>query len=646
MREKRSAERDDKTLTQDLFGLVLSGLGGLFTVSLFLSLLGWQPKEKLWTAPVIGLIDVLGQVPGLFFCVALAVLGTVLFLRSREVPVGRHVLGILGATVGLSLCLSKGGGAIGRAVPDVLPGKAGLILGLVIGLTVLLASVWVTWLGSAGGKRAKPGPRVPISSSEPEESEGVSAAEAAALVASLARARELPSSTPKTPAADVRLRGGVPHGARPLGYDDEPDEPQGSRAGADARPRALGPGTRAAAPVAFPAREPADEDLAAEGAGAAADDAEASALLAGKRPETLTSRAFEAPESPNALGAFEVEVKPIGRSRSEEGSTPGPVSPSWESARLETEADEAQLDFEGTLGSFAEDEALDDGEEETLVSVPSLERAELRDEVLAESPEPVVGLAVEAGDQDGSGVLEAPWTTAAFDDDFEEDEDDEDDDDDEEEDEDEDVEDPFGRGLVELDVPRAVDADEPDEEQELEPDDVAAPRPLRSAVSETVQPGLFDTEETIASADHADEARDVERDEPAPLPVEPTKKPRRRSRAKKTEQPVEERSGAAAEATSEPEYVLTPQEMPPSSARKSSGANQDDLQDLVYRAGCLILEENRVAVSMLERKFAMDFDRACEVLDRLQKQGLIGPYMGGRTRDILLSREEWMAQAP
>jgi hypothetical protein len=67
---------------------------------------------------------------------------------------------------------------------------------------------------------------------------------------------------------------------------------------------------------------------------------------------------------------------------------------------------------------------------------------------------------------------------------------------------------------------------------------------------------------------------------------------------------------------------------------------------LVFDAGCLIVEQNRVAVSMLERRFEIDFEQACRVLDELQQAGLIGPYMGGRTRDILLTREEWLAHAP
>ena len=36
------------------------------------------------------------------------------------------------------------------------------------------------------------------------------------------------------------------------------------------------------------------------------------------------------------------------------------------------------------------------------------------------------------------------------------------------------------------------------------------------------------------------------------------------------------------------------------------------------------------------------FDKACKVLDRLQAMGLIGPYLGGQRRDILLTLDEWM----
>ncbi len=58
-------------------------------------------------------------------------------------------------------------------------------------------------------------------------------------------------------------------------------------------------------------------------------------------------------------------------------------------------------------------------------------------------------------------------------------------------------------------------------------------------------------------------------------------------------------------------------------------------------AGRVVVQEGRVAVSLLQREFDMEFDEACAVLDELQQEGLIGPYKGGKARDILLTPEEW-----
>jgi hypothetical protein len=45
---------------------------------------------------------------------------------------------------------------------------------------------------------------------------------------------------------------------------------------------------------------------------------------------------------------------------------------------------------------------------------------------------------------------------------------------------------------------------------------------------------------------------------------------------------------------------------------------------------------------MLQKQYGMDFEEATTVLDELQRLGLIGPYLGGQRRDILLTREEWL----
>jgi hypothetical protein len=88
-----------------------------------------------------------------------------------------------------------------------------------------------------------------------------------------------------------------------------------------------------------------------------------------------------------------------------------------------------------------------------------------------------------------------------------------------------------------------------------------------------------------------------------------------------------------AESFSEPQVELTP-------ARPRS-RSRVTVDEIVFKAGCLFVERQRVAVSMLQREFGLDFDAATSVLDQLQRVGLIGPYLGGQRRDILLNMDEW-----
>jgi ribosomal protein S25 len=88
-----------------------------------------------------------------------------------------------------------------------------------------------------------------------------------------------------------------------------------------------------------------------------------------------------------------------------------------------------------------------------------------------------------------------------------------------------------------------------------------------------------------------------------------------------------------ADASSEPQVEITP-----ARPRSRSSVTVDEI---VFKAGCLFVERQRVAVSMLQREFGLDFDAATNVLDQLQRVGLIGPYLGGQRRDILLNMDEW-----
>ena len=109
----------------------------------------------------------------------------------------------------------------------------------------------------------------------------------------------------------------------------------------------------------------------------------------------------------------------------------------------------------------------------------------------------------------------------------------------------------------------------------------------------------------------------------------------------------------AARAEEEETYVLPSQEAvatsedAPAEPETQKGSSEPVVElsheEKVFRSGALFLEQGRVAVSMLQRNFEMDFQEATGILDELQSMGLIGPYLGGTRRDILMTTEEWEA---
>lgn len=94
---------------------------------------------------------------------------------------------------------------------------------------------------------------------------------------------------------------------------------------------------------------------------------------------------------------------------------------------------------------------------------------------------------------------------------------------------------------------------------------------------------------------------------------------------------AEEPAEVAAEAASEPIVELQPA--------------APDRERLIREAGLMFIRAERVAVSMLQRTYDMDFEESTAILDELQQRGLIGPYMGGKQRDILMDEASWSATA-
>jgi S-DNA-T family DNA segregation ATPase FtsK/SpoIIIE len=72
-------------------------------------------------------------------------------------------------------------------------------------------------------------------------------------------------------------------------------------------------------------------------------------------------------------------------------------------------------------------------------------------------------------------------------------------------------------------------------------------------------------------------------------------------------------------------------------------AKADDLDDLFVDAVDLVVETGQASVSMIQRRFRVGYSRAARIIDQMELQGLVGPFEGSKPREVLVSKEQWLA---
>ena len=95
----------------------------------------------------------------------------------------------------------------------------------------------------------------------------------------------------------------------------------------------------------------------------------------------------------------------------------------------------------------------------------------------------------------------------------------------------------------------------------------------------------------------------------------------------------------------EPEYDDTvTQEAEKETEKESSEENDIYRDELLERAVNLVMESGQASVSMLQRRFRIGYTRAARLVDTMEDLKIVGPSMGSKAREILMSPEQ--AKAP
>lgn len=695
-----SETKNGRSVARDALGILGMVIGVFSAVSIVMAYL--KPVRDLAGEPVgfyMSIAELLGPIAGVFGALGIAFVGVRLWLAGIDGSIPRHLVGLAITTFMLSILVGTldeslagdFGGAIGSAVRV----RFSSWIAVPTGLALVLLPAWFAWLRPAERHARRENPGTPDSALlQPADANGITASEAEAL---LPKTMPVPSAPVSPYPNDVRRSGGIPDGARPLetshgrahpsSHDVVHAQPTGHGAGAGAAgPAGAVAGGRSAAnavaeaPAGGPFAAAAVASTAAEHVGASSLSADESKDDSAFTPElpagvALAQPISGAPAAPSweQPDLFDEPVDAYGTPMSlVESLRKGAASGAGELDESESEIEpKSELDLSGVdLDDDADVESIQPLGVNVLAPASAAEPevvapevpapvevvvAEVASEVLviseptpaplesalpsepqapAAAPEPVVVAAVVA-----SVAIESASVEEEIDEELDE--------------QDLDEQEPIPEDEAELADDEAEDATE-DECEECEPEAELAPSASRAEVSpiaastgvedasgaqgeddgnEPVQPSLFadlEPEPVRPAKGRAAKA--------ATLATEPRTAP---SNASIAPTPVASAQPAVAiQVEAEPEAVPTMSDvvLTPAPARSISRVF---LPEPTYRAGCLFLERNRVAVSMLQRELQMDFKVATAVLDQLQDVGLIGPYLGGQRRDILMSADEW-----
>ena len=86
-----------------------------------------------------------------------------------------------------------------------------------------------------------------------------------------------------------------------------------------------------------------------------------------------------------------------------------------------------------------------------------------------------------------------------------------------------------------------------------------------------------------------------------------------------------------------PEYIAPQEDGGDSGSGGGSGTNIHDRDPLFEEAAKWVVTSNTASTSSLQRRYQIGYNRAGRIMDQLEAAGIVGPSMGGKPRNVLMS---------
>jgi S-DNA-T family DNA segregation ATPase FtsK/SpoIIIE len=68
---------------------------------------------------------------------------------------------------------------------------------------------------------------------------------------------------------------------------------------------------------------------------------------------------------------------------------------------------------------------------------------------------------------------------------------------------------------------------------------------------------------------------------------------------------------------------------------------EEEAGDELYRQAVeLVIQTQQASISMIQRRLRVGFNRAARMIERMEREGVVGPMDGTRPREVLVSRAE------